>query len=361
MFRKIRKRIAPRRGAAVLALTLPLAFGADAEAQTTARPQASQEAQERDAAGARVAAGYGVMLDTISVYADRGAKPLLEQTSNNTVIGRQQIEEDQIRDIQDLVRYVPGVTVGKTTSSTDPFGNLAGFTIRGVSNNRVLMLVDGARVIESIQDGNRDFVGIGNLKAVEIIRGPAGVLYGADALGGLVAFVTKDPEDYLKGRTFGGQVDTGYDSYDRSWSKSGAAAVRWGEWSALISATQRSYEEARLTNADPNGGTWPCPRTPQSIRCNELNPLDGKNYDILGKLVWNPNAEHEIKLITQHYKSDVTVDQRADLGLATGGITNLSYDRTQVQTAERYQIFHRYTPNLGWIDQVRWFVAHSPQ
>ena len=31
-----------------------------------------------------------------------------------------------------------------------------------------------------------------------------------------------------------------------------------------------------------------------------------------------------------------------------------------MQTAERYQLIHRYTPQLGWIDQIRWFVAHSP-
>ena len=96
--------------------------------------------------------------------------------------------------------------------------------------------MDGARVIESISDGNRDFVGIGNLKTVEIIRGPAGVLYGADALGGLVAFVTKDPEDYLKGRNFGGQVDTGYDSYDKTWSKSGSRRFPLGR---MVRADQR--------------------------------------------------------------------------------------------------------------------------
>jgi hemoglobin/transferrin/lactoferrin receptor protein len=367
MLQSIKNNNALRLRAAMLAFAMPFAFGGDADAQTSngqrrdRQPQATQEQRERDAAGRRVAESYGVMLDEISIYADRGPQPFLQQTQNVTVIDRKTIEERQVRDIQDLVRYVPGVTVSKTTSGVDPFGNLAGFTIRGVSNNRVMMLVDGARVIESIVDGNRDFVGTGNLKAVEIIRGPAGVLYGADALGGLVAFVTKDPEDYLKGRNFGGQVDTGYDSYDKSWSKSAATAFRYGEWSALISATQRSYNEGKLSKAKADGGIWGCPRNPEAIRCNELNPLDGKDYDILGKIVWNPNAEHELKLITQLYKTDKTTDQRWDLGLQTGGIRNLSYIRDQVQTADRYQIFHRYTPQLGWLDQVRWFVAHSPQ
>ncbi len=194
--------------AAMLALALPLAFCTDAEAQTTAErrqdrlQQTTQEQRERDAAGRRIADSYGVMLDEISVYADRGPQPFLQQTQNVTVIDRKQLEERQVRDIQDLVRYEPGITVAKTTSGTDPFGNLAGFTIRGVSNNRVLMLVDGARVIESIVDGNRDFVGTGNLKAVEIIRGPAGVLYGADALGRPGRFRHQGPGGLSEGPQF---------------------------------------------------------------------------------------------------------------------------------------------------------------
>ena len=143
---------------------------------------------------------------------------------------------------------------------TDPFGNLAGFTIRGVSNNRVQMLVDGTRVIESIIDGNRDFVDMANLKAVEIIRGPAGVMWGADALGGVVAFVTKDPEDYLKGRNFGGQLDTRFDSYDKSFVKTGTTAFRFGDFAAMISASQRSYNEGTLTKARADGGIYGCPR-----------------------------------------------------------------------------------------------------
>ena len=168
---------------------------------TLANAQSAEEQRKRDEAGARIAAGYGVMLDTISVYADRNARQVLDLPQNVTGIGRQELDERMVRDVQDLVRYEPGITVAKTTAGTDPFGNLAGFTIRGVSNNRVQMLIDGSRVIESIVDGNRDFVNMANLKAVEIIRGPAGVMWGADALGGVVAFVTKDPEDYLKGRT----------------------------------------------------------------------------------------------------------------------------------------------------------------
>ena len=340
---------------AILATTLTMTLIGVANAQS------AEEQRQRDAAAARIAASYGVVLDTISVYADRNPRQVLDLPQNVTVIGRQELDERMVRDVQDLVRYEPGITVAKTTSGTDPFGNLAGFTIRGVSNNRVQMLVDGTRVIESIVDGNRDFVNMANLKAVEIIRGPAGVMWGADALGGVVAFVTKDPEDYLKGRKFGGQLDTSFDSYDKSFFKTGTSAVRFGDFSAMITASQRSYSEGTLSKARADGGIYGCPRNPEAIRCDKLNPLDGSDYDVLAKLVWNPDKEHEVKLTGEMVKKDVTIDQRFDLGLQTGGIRNLSYSRDQVQTRERLTLAHRYTPNLGWLDQVRWQISHSPQ
>lgn len=219
---------------AILAAASTIALAAQANAQS------AEEQRKRNEAGARIAASYGIDLDTITAYADRNARQALDLPQNVTVIGRQELDERMVRDVQDLVRYEPGISVAKTTSGTDPFGNLAGFTIRGVSNNRVQMIVDGTRLIESIVDGNRDFVNMANLKAVEIIRGPAGVMWGADALGGVVAFVTKDPEDYLKGRKFGGQLDTAYDSYDNSFFKTGTSAVRFGDFSAMISLSQRS-------------------------------------------------------------------------------------------------------------------------
>lgn len=342
-----------RRGTALLALTLPWMVAGSAYAQST-------DEQKRQQAAERIAASYGVMLDEVSVYADRNARQVLNLPQNVTVIGRKELDDRMVRDVQDLVRYEPGITVAKTTSSTDPFGNMAGFTIRGVSNNRVQMLVDGTRVIESITDGNRDFIDMSNLKAVEIIRGPAGVMWGADALGGVVAFVTKDPEDYLKGRNFGGQLDTSFDSYDKSWVKTGTTAFRFGDFAAMISASQRSYSEGTLSKARADGGIYGCPRPAEAIRCNQLNPLDGDDVSVLNKLVWTPDNQNEVKFTAEFLNKNAVVDQRHDLGLASG-IRNLSYIRQQIQSRERYTLAHKYTPNAGWIDQIKWQVSHSDQ
>jgi hemoglobin/transferrin/lactoferrin receptor protein len=350
----IRRTATAARNTTMLALVLPIVLMGAAHAQTA-------EEKKRQEAAERIAGSYGVSLDTISVYADRNARQVLSLPQNVTVIGRKELDDRMVRDVQDLVRYEPGISVAKVTSSTDPFGNMAGFTIRGVSNNRVQMLIDGTRVIESIVDGNRDFIDMSNLKAVEIMRGPAGVMWGADALGGVVAFTTKDPEDYLKGRNFGGQLDTNYDSYDKSWTKTGTTAFRFGDFAAMISASQRSYSEGTLSKARADGGIYGCPRPAEAIRCNELNPLDGDDVSVLNKLVWTPNNQNEVKFTADILRKSATVDQRLDLGLQSTGITNLSYIRNQIQSRERYTLAHKYTPNAGWIDQIKWQVSHSDQ
>lgn len=102
------------------------------------------------------------------------------------------------RDLKNLFRYEPGISV---SSSFGRFG-LGDIRIRGLGGNRVLIQTDGIPVsdafsIGSFSNANRDFVDLGTLKQVEVQRGPGSALYGSDALGGVVSFRTKDPEDYL--------------------------------------------------------------------------------------------------------------------------------------------------------------------
>ena len=147
-------------------------------------------------------------VEDVVITAVRQKRKQLEVPQTINVVNRKQIDDHIITNMQDLVRHMPGVDVSRQTSGTDPFGNLGGFTIRGASANRVKMQVDGSRAIERITDGNRNFVDLSNMKAVEVVRDPVSVLWGADALGGVVAFQTLDPDDLLKGQAFGAQANT---------------------------------------------------------------------------------------------------------------------------------------------------------
>ena len=215
------------------------------------------------------------ILERFVLTATRTTKNVLDVPQNVAVIDAETLEKHQVRDIQDLVRYEPGVQVDRSSSATQPWAQLGGFTIRGVSGNRVQMQVDGARTIESLIDGGRDVTDPWNMKQVEIIKGPAGVLWGADALGGVVAFETLDPSDLLEGsdKPWAIEIKTAYDSYDRSFRKQINATYDFGDFEVLGSFGNTTGHEATLSNARADGGIWGCARAP-NWSCDKFFPTD---------------------------------------------------------------------------------------
>ena len=307
------------------------------------------------------------LLQRLVITSTRTTQRVLDVPATISVIGKDQIDKRVVRDIQDLVRNEPGVSVDRQTSITNPWGQLTGFTIRGMSGNRVQMVVDGSRVQERITDGSRDFVDPFNMKAVEIMRGPNSVLMGADALGGTVAFRTRDPSDLLEGsdKPWAVEVRTSFDSYDNSWRKQITGAYDFGAVQVLGSFGHLSSTQPKATNGDPNGAPWICPR-PAYFRCNALFPADTSAYNGLIKMVITPNADHEIKLTGEFFDRNTVVQQIWDSGATTGVptttlYTSNSYQRTLDMTRYRLALEHNWQVNAPWLDSVKWQVSYSPQ
>ena len=131
--------------------------------------------------------------------ATRGPKPIVDVPATVSIITDQQLERwDAVRP-SDVVRYEPGVTVGNQPAR----GGQTNYVIRGIGENRVLLLQDGLRVQDfpgsNVGAGtySRNFIDLDTVKQVEIVRGPASALYGSDALGGVVNYIRKDPSDFL--------------------------------------------------------------------------------------------------------------------------------------------------------------------
>lgn len=302
------------------------------------------------------------VLDTIFVTATRQEEQsLLDVPVTVNIITREEMTERVVNNIADLVRYEPGVKVHRTTSGTDPYGNLSGFTIRGIGGNRVQIRVDGARVIEQIQDGNRDFVDLSMMEAVEIVRGPGSVLWGADALAGIVSYQTMSPNSILRGRQQGARLSFGYDSLNHGYTYTGIAAAQISPtWQGLVGYTYRTYSEAEYSNARADGGSWGCSRI--GMGCDRLNPLDGNANNLLTKLVWSPNTSHQVRFTGEYFRSDADVDQLYDRYQVSAGLLNSGdYLRNQVQTRWRLGIEHEWLVDAGWVDEVRWMLSYSPQ
>lgn len=358
----------PPRGVIAMAhrFTSPaLLMGASLAALAVALPQA--------AAAQALTETQATILKRITVVAARSAKNVLDVPQNVAVIDAETLEKHVVRDIQDLVRYEPGIAVDRQTSITNPFGQLNSFSIRGVGGNRVQMLVDGSRVQERITDGSRDFVDPWNMKAVEIIRGPNSVLWGADALGGTIAFRTRDPADLLEGmdKPWAVELKTAWDSFDNSFRKQVSAAYDFGDVQILGSIGNLTANEPTLSNADPDGGIWGCPR-PDYFRCDALFPAETNSWNGLAKLVWTPNDAHEVKVTAEFFERETEIDQVWDSGAENPLYASNpayysyyyeseSYLRNLDMSRARLALEHTWQVGAPWLDSVNWKVSYSPQ
>lgn len=273
--------------------------------------------------------------DRIQVTATRTERAVVDVPNTVSVIDRQQLDDQLIRDIKQLVRYEPGVTV---TSSFGRFG-LGGFRIRGLDANRVRIQTDGIAVsdafsIGSFSNANRNFIDLDTLKRVEIVRGPSSALYGSDALGGVVSFITKDPSDYLedgKDAYFGGRL-----GYDSSWDGllGGATAAFGGErWSGLVNV---SHRQGRETENQGSVGGFGSART-------HPNPQERDGRSLLAKLVYAPDQDHQFALTVEGNEDATDTDLLTQRGLQPlTGATHTSVTARDKQTRARVAVSHEW-------------------
>ncbi len=259
-----------------------------------------------------------------------------------STIDAQQIDRGLVRTLQDLVRYEPGVSV-----NSDPtrFGANS-FNIRGLEGNRVQILVDGIRAPSLYQFGigpfnnsTRSFVDLDSLKRVEILRGPASSLYGSDALGGVVSYMTKDPLDYLDLATSPvyGAFKSAYASADTGWANTGTLAYGTEAWQAMALYTYFTGQQQK--NMGDDGSTGPS-RT-------EPNPQDIRQQNLLLKGVFQPAAGHRVRAVYEWFDRNNMIDVLS-LNTSTPRTASLSGDDENQR--QRYSLDYAYTnPDRGWL------------
>ncbi len=301
---------------------------------------------------------------TITTTATRESKPLFEVPATVSVITQEQLEFRQAMAIEDLIRYEPGVTIGLGFGA-DPFKQMDGFKIRGIGGNRVQIRIDGDRVSERIGDGTRDYVDVSILKSVEITRGPASVLWGADALAGAVAYTTKDPADYLfaPGDTWGGSLNISYADVNDQYAASIANAVRRGSWEALIAYTYREQNEPELKKSfasQAEGALWPSSRDPLALPTNKFDPREVEAHSLLGKLVHKTANGHETKLTTEWFGRTVDVNQLASISPSAAGIKVMAQTRHQDVERWRVALAHQWDAQLAWLDSIKGKISFTP-
>ena len=114
-----------------------------------------------------------------------------------TVLDRDEIDSVQGADIARVLQRVPSVSLTRNGS----IGGFSGLNVRGANGEQVLVLIDGVRVSDpAAPGGGFDF---GNLLAsstskIDLLRGSNSVIWGSDALGGVIDISARDPDAYAK-------------------------------------------------------------------------------------------------------------------------------------------------------------------
>jgi vitamin B12 transporter len=129
-----------------------------------------------------------VELNPVVVTATRIPTPAGEVPIAVTVLTGAQLEERGIRTVADALRGIPGASV----VTTDAYGSVTSLFLRGGQSNYVKVLIDG--VPQNAPGGFYDFANLttDNVERIEVVRGPASVLYGSDAVTGVVQLFTRD-------------------------------------------------------------------------------------------------------------------------------------------------------------------------
>ena len=285
-------------------------------------------------------------LETVTVVGTRTERALSEVEATISVYEQDDIERRLVRDIQDLVRYEPGVSVGGVGSR---FG-LDGFTIRGVGGNRVLTLIDGIRMPEEFSFGpflsaRRDFVDVDQIARLEIARGPVSTLYGSDALGGVVAITTRAPNEYVSAAdpTHLG-LKIGYSSEDNSVIGTLNGAHGTEDLAALVTYTYRRGDETET--AGRIGGT--------GLGRSEADPQDIATATLGLKLAWSLAPGHNLIAAVEDFDSRVDTQLLSNAGISfIRGVRANAHSSTARDERERrrYSLNYRYQ-GQGLIDSA---------
>lgn len=310
----------PLTAAIALCLGLPAAFPSHAQ---------DDDAVEREAR----------RLDQVQVTATRREEAVLEVPVGITVVDRDQIERMAPQTVSDLLHGEPGTYVQQTTPGQGVV------IIRGLKGSEVLHLVDGFRLNNAFfRNSPNQYIALVdplNLERIEVVRGPMSTLYGSDAMGGVVQFLTPEPRFSGSDWQTEGQIRARYSSADES-THSRAAFQAGREGFGIAGGV--TYQDVGTLRA---GGGDELPFTEYSQRGGDL------------KLLFAPGNGHELMASFQYAKQPST--PRHDALVPGFGQDQPDNEEFLFKPQERRfgQVRYRYSEPTAFSDDIELHVGHQ--
>lgn len=190
--------------------------------------------------------GTNTWLDTITVTGTRTEKSVKESPRSVTVLDAETLEKKSPESVAEMLRDVPGVEI--LTSSV---AGMKRIRIRGESSRRVTILIDGQEVTDHSTYGTPFLVDPSVVERIEVIRGPASVLYGAKAIGGVVNIITKKGGS----KPIEAEISGTYFSATKGWQGTGSVFGSLNGFDYRFSGSMDDHGDRELggTEFDPAG------------------------------------------------------------------------------------------------------------
>lgn len=317
-----------------VAAALALSSAGPALAQSTAAAE--------DGPAADAPAEETRTLDTVIVTANKRIENVREVPSSISVVGQEMLENLHVTQLSDFAAYVPGLQVtsagtpGQTTISLRGIAPISSGATVGAYVDETPLGSSGIYQRETIFQVDLLPYDIGR---IEILRGPQGTLYGANSMGGLLKYVTVDPDLTRREFRIGGGVSDVRGADDTGWN------VRFGANLPLVTdrlALRASYARNEIPGFIDN------------VENGEENINEGTQESARVSLLWQASDDVSLRLAAMRQKIDsennasVVLDQVTRRPLYGDLVNSVFVDEPFEKDIDYYAATLDW--NLGWAD-----------
>lgn len=297
-------------------------------------------------------------LTDVVVSAAGFEQKLTEAPASISIIGEDELRSRPYLTLLDAVRELEGVDIGETNDKTGQ----GSISIRGMGSDYTLVLIDGKRQnnhgnIYPNNFGGNQFNNIPPLEAIErieVIRGPASTLYGADAMGGVINVITKPIQDNWGGSISHSRTLQSDNAYGNDITTDAYASGPLIEDTLGLAVRGSLYNRLESTPVfedvvDPNGETHS--RALGFGRGGKT--VDNENTSFGASLTWTPTTEQKIAFdfdsYKQQYDNSPIISEDGSLSYPVGTVDSIdtiwaeSRDGTQVAPSTGYAADQEFT------------------
>lgn len=269
------------------------------------------------------ALAQSVELDSINVIATRDPSRFAytpEKQSKDSLLSK------QATSVAAALEDIPNVDIRGGSRSIAQKPN-----IRGLSDNRVVQVIDGVRQNFDLAHRGSYFLPMSLIQEIEVIKGPSSSLWGSGALGGVVAMRTPNALDLLKNNDkFGVKIRQGYQTANNLSERDVSVFAANDKFDVLISGFYNNADNLRIGKG------------------NKLNNTAYKQFGGLAKFGWQINDANRVELSHRETRFKQTAP----------GNNEAKNELTNEQITEQIGEFHR--KNLVATEQqIKDFYAGS--